>query len=59
MLYVFMQDVMLKFKGTYEILSPEDIGLARMDASGIVLGKHRYTPISIFVGQIYLNLCHS
>lgn len=34
------QDGMLKFKGTYEILSPEDIGLVRMDESGIVLGKH-------------------
>lgn len=33
------QDGMLKFKGTYEILSPEDIGLVRADASGIVLGK--------------------
>eukprot|EP00246_Nothoceros_aenigmaticus_P014134 TRINITY_DN5220_c0_g1_i1.p1 TRINITY_DN5220_c0_g1~~TRINITY_DN5220_c0_g1_i1.p1 ORF type:complete len:231 (+),score=64.67 TRINITY_DN5220_c0_g1_i1:94-786(+) len=30
---------MLKFKGTYEILSPEDIGLVRADSSGIVLGK--------------------
>lgn len=30
---------MLKFKGTYEIISPEDIGLARADESGIVLGK--------------------
>ena len=48
-LYVFMQDGMLKFKGTYEILSPEDIGLARMDASGIVLGKHRYTPCLFFL----------
>lgn len=34
------QDGMLKFKGTYEILAPEDIGLTRADASGIVLGKH-------------------
>eukprot|EP01018_Ginkgo_biloba_P032549 Gb_29676 [translate_table: standard] len=33
------QDGMLKFKGTYEILSPEDIGLVREDESGIVLGK--------------------
>ncbi|XP_057855193.2 2-isopropylmalate synthase 2, chloroplastic isoform X2 [Cryptomeria japonica] len=33
------QDGMLKFKGTYEIISPEDIGLARADESGIVLGK--------------------
>jgi 2-isopropylmalate synthase len=33
------QDGMLKHKGTYEILAPEDIGLVRADASGIVLGK--------------------
>lgn len=33
---------MLKFKGTYEIISPEDIGLARANESGIVLGKLRY-----------------
>lgn len=34
------QDGMLKHKGTYEILSPDDIGLSRVDDSGIVLGKH-------------------
>ncbi|KAL5991023.1 hypothetical protein ACLOJK_011929 [Asimina triloba] len=33
------QDGMLKHKGTYEIISPEDIGLNRMNDSGIVLGK--------------------
>ncbi|KAL5705367.1 2-isopropylmalate synthase [Ranunculus cassubicifolius] len=33
------QDGMLKFKGTYEIISPEDIGLFRSNDSGIVLGK--------------------
>ncbi|CAA7396438.1 unnamed protein product [Spirodela intermedia] len=33
------QDGMLKFKGTYEIISPEDIGLTRSNESGIVLGK--------------------
>ncbi|KAF8402257.1 hypothetical protein HHK36_013209 [Tetracentron sinense] len=32
-------DGMLKFKGTYEIISPEDIGLSRSNESGIVLGK--------------------
>ncbi|KAF3789973.1 2-isopropylmalate synthase B, partial [Nymphaea thermarum] len=32
-------DGMLKHKGTYEIMSPEDIGLSRSDESGIVLGK--------------------
>ncbi|KAK1267100.1 2-isopropylmalate synthase B [Acorus gramineus] len=33
------QDGMLKHKGTYEIISPEDIGLTRSNESGIVLGK--------------------
>ncbi|KAG0463344.1 hypothetical protein HPP92_019413, partial [Vanilla planifolia] len=33
------QDGMLKFKGTYEIMSPEDVGLSRSNESGIVLGK--------------------
>ncbi|KAH7654934.1 2-isopropylmalate synthase protein [Dioscorea alata] len=33
------QDGMLKHKSTYEIISPEDIGLTRSNKSGIVLGK--------------------
>ncbi|KAG4930591.1 hypothetical protein JHK85_048146 [Glycine max] len=33
---------MLKHKGTYEIISPEDIGLERTNEVGIVLGKLRY-----------------
>ncbi|KAI3875335.1 hypothetical protein MKX03_035779 [Papaver bracteatum] len=33
------QDGMLKFKGTYQIISPEDIGLSRSNESGIVLGR--------------------
>ncbi|XP_043724464.1 2-isopropylmalate synthase A-like [Telopea speciosissima] len=33
------QDGMLKHKSTYEIISPEDIGLHRSNESGIVLGK--------------------
>ncbi|KAF7094490.1 hypothetical protein CFC21_096795 [Triticum aestivum] len=33
------QDGMLKYKGTYEIISPDDIGLTRANDSGIVLGK--------------------
>ncbi|THG21941.1 hypothetical protein TEA_008431 [Camellia sinensis var. sinensis] len=32
-------DGMLKHKNTYEIISPEDIGLQRSNESGIVLGK--------------------
>lgn len=32
---------MLKHKSTYEIMSPEDIGLTRNNDSGIVLGKLR------------------
>ena len=34
------QDGMLKSRDTYEIMSPETIGLTRADAAGIVLGKH-------------------
>jgi 2-isopropylmalate synthase len=34
------QDGMLKSRDTYEIMSPETIGLQRADAAGIVLGKH-------------------
>ncbi|KAK4420227.1 2-isopropylmalate synthase B [Sesamum alatum] len=33
------QDGMLKHKNTYEIISPEDVGLLRSNESGIVLGK--------------------
>ncbi|KAF3667752.1 2-isopropylmalate synthase B [Capsicum annuum] len=33
------QDGMLKHKDTYEIVSPEDIGLRRSNEAGIVLGK--------------------
>ncbi|XAR71137.1 2-isopropylmalate synthase [Bertholletia excelsa] len=33
------QDGMLKHKGTYEIISPDEIGLYRSNESGIVLGK--------------------
>ncbi|KAM7264831.1 hypothetical protein ACFE04_002514 [Oxalis oulophora] len=33
------QDGMLKHKGTYEIIAPEDIGLERSNEAGIVLGK--------------------
>ncbi|CAN1269909.1 2-isopropylmalate synthase 2, chloroplastic [Linum perenne] len=33
------QDGMLKHRGTYEIIDPEDIGLERANNAGIVLGK--------------------
>ena len=33
------QDGMMKNKSTYEIMSPEYIGLTRADESGIVLGQ--------------------
>ncbi|KAG8375940.1 hypothetical protein BUALT_Bualt09G0011200 [Buddleja alternifolia] len=36
---VVATDGMLKHKNTYEIISPEDIGLLRSSESGIVLGK--------------------
>ncbi|CAL8462098.1 g1629 [Coccomyxa elongata] len=34
------QDGMLKSKETYEIITPEEIGLVRQDEAGIVMGKH-------------------
>ena len=34
------QDGMLKNRETYEIMSPETIGLTRKDEAGIVMGKH-------------------
>eukprot|EP00210_Caulerpa_lentillifera_P001480 g1420.t1 len=34
------QDGMLKSKDTYEIMTPESIGLRRSDQAGLVLGKH-------------------
>ncbi|RZB57113.1 2-isopropylmalate synthase 2, chloroplastic isoform A [Glycine soja] len=37
----YILDGMLKHKGTYEIISPEDIGLERTNEVGIVLGKLR------------------
>jgi hypothetical protein len=42
LLFYFLQDGMLKYKGTYEIISPDDIGLTRSNEFGIVLGKLRY-----------------
>ncbi|KAK4266498.1 hypothetical protein QN277_027405 [Acacia crassicarpa] len=33
------QDGMLKHKGTYEIMAPEEVGVERSDEAGIVLGK--------------------
>lgn len=44
---------MLKHKETYEIISPEDVGLFRSNESGIVLGKLRYAACSLF--WIYSN----
>ena len=34
------QDGMLKDKSTYEIMTPESVGLAREDDAGLVMGKH-------------------
>ena len=38
-----LQDGMMKNKSTYEIMSPEYIGLTRADESGIVLGEMHYS----------------
>jgi len=45
-LYVYncpniLQDGILKNRSTYEILSPEDVGIVKSENSGIVLGKLR------------------
>jgi hypothetical protein len=40
---------MLKHKGTYEIICPEEIGLERSNDAGIVLGKLRYESYSCLV----------
>ncbi|KAD5803552.1 hypothetical protein E3N88_14912 [Mikania micrantha] len=44
------QDGMLKNKSTYEITSPEDIGLFRSSESGLTLGKLRYSVFLISLG---------
>ena len=36
------QDGMLKNKSTYEIITPEEIGLVRADEAGIVMGESLY-----------------
>ncbi|KAG4988767.1 hypothetical protein JHK82_031103 [Glycine max] len=46
------QDGMLKHKGTYETISPEEIGHKRTTRIGIVLGKLRYA--NYFFSQICL-----
>jgi len=60
----YIQHGMLKHKGTYEIMSPEDIGLQRADESGLVLGKLRsvcgtyfqaFFPDKVIPGQAYHN----
>lgn len=40
---------MLKHKGTYEIIAPEDIGFERANEAGIVLGKLRYGESHLFM----------
>ena len=50
---------MLKNKGTYEIISPDDIGLTRANEFGIVLGKLRYhaTHLSLFSSLSQIFCC--
>ena len=47
---------MLKHKGTYEIIAPEDIGYERSNDAGIVLGKLRYAMLIYGKGQCCLFL---
>lgn len=49
---------MLKHKGTYEIISPEDIGLERTNEAGIVLGKLRYVIYFIYGTFIFASWTH-
>ena len=42
------QDGMMKNKSTYEIMSPEYIGLTRAEESGIVLGQSRALTLLLF-----------
>ena len=49
------QDGMLKNKSTYEIITPEEIGLVRSDEAGIVMGE----PHAIKFGNASATLsCH-
>ncbi|GAY36161.1 hypothetical protein CUMW_279300 [Citrus unshiu] len=51
------QDGMLKHKGTYEIISPEDIGLERSSEAGIVLGKLRYVVYLFIYYSFSVSFC--
>ena len=48
---------MLKHKGTYEIIAPEDIGYERSNEAGIVLGKLRYCCVSLW--KFFICISHS
>ena len=48
------QDGMMKNKSTYEIMSPEYIGLTRSDESGIVLGQLLHLAFGFVCHQITL-----
>ena len=47
-----LQDGILKNRSTYEILSPEDVGVVKSQGSSIVLGKLRY---SIYFSFTYFH----
>ncbi len=50
------QDGMLKNKSTYEIITPEEIGLVRADEAGIVMGEpHATHPFHCLCGP-FLSL---
>ena len=53
------QDGMLKYKGTYEIISPDDIGLTRVNNSGIVLGKLRYHANVAPITRLHIEYLYS
>lgn len=47
------QDGMLKSKETYEIITPEEIGLVRQDEAGIVMGE----PLQTLLTIIHPSVC--
>ena len=58
------QDGMLKNKLTYEIIAPEEIGFARADAAGLVLGvtlwfRFRVQGLGLFLLMSIVFLVHT
>lgn len=50
------QDGMLKSKDTYEIISPEEIGLVRQDEAGIVMGTCCLPISAVIVSDLHVSV---